>query len=180
MHLIPVADMVVLPPGVARWMLSQRHGDSFDDDVIERNPYLLLRRAGLSFSGCEQRLARLPYPIHLDFAGEIEGGDRSERLAEPAGDGLPDLGKRNVGVRLGSRAAGYWDRLPHYGGSGRGRVLDLREITRHNATLGATPTDFSEVQAALSRNAPRQGRRFDPIAGGGCRRRSTRRSWSRR
>src|SRR5204862_1225587 len=110
-HLVPVANVVFLEPGVAGAVLREGVRGRFDDDVVERNfaliPELLV-----------QGIARLARPLHVHFGGEKEVGDGAERRRQALGDGLADLGERYVLVRLPSPR--------HYGGPGnRDRSLSL-------------------------------------------------------
>src|SRR6185312_13007316 len=66
-HLVPVADPVLLPPSVARRVLSQCQGHRLEDDVVEGHLRALAQRL--------QRFARAPATLHVYLGREIERGD---------------------------------------------------------------------------------------------------------
>src|SRR5512142_963000 len=92
MDLVPVADVVVLPPGVAGAVPGERQGDGFENDVVE---------ADLAFVAelLVERLARFGRPLHVHFTRQEEVGDGPERRRESFRDRLPDLRERYVLVR---------------------------------------------------------------------------------
>src|SRR6059058_4850221 len=92
MHLVPVADVVVLEPGVADRMLGERVRRRLDDDVVERDFALIAELL-------VERLARLARPLHVHFGRQEEMRNGAERRREPLRDRLADLGERNVIVR---------------------------------------------------------------------------------
>src|SRR2546430_1500156 len=98
MHLVPVADVILLEPGVAGRMPGERVRGRLDDDVVERDlaPALITELLVEGF-------ARLARPLHVYFGCEEEMGNGPERRGEPLRDGLADLGQRNVFVRSAAR-----------------------------------------------------------------------------
>ncbi len=150
-HFVPVADPVVLPPGVAGGMRLQRRGGGLHDDVVERDLWSCL---AAPLPRRVERLPRLPRPIHVDFGGEIERRDRSERLREPLGDRLPDLGQGDIPEGAGRR--GGRDDTRRQGG--------LVQVAKHDPSLGARPGDGAEVEPALPGDLAGQGGGLDPPA----------------
>src|SRR2546422_10075093 len=100
MHLVPVADVILLEPGVAGRMLGERVRGRLDDDVVERDlaPPLI---AELLVEG----FARLARPLHVYFGGEEEMGNGPERRGQPLRDGRSE--ERRVGKECRSRWSPY-------------------------------------------------------------------------
>src|SRR5439155_9935018 len=110
--LVPVADVVLLEPGVAGRMLGERVRGRLDDDVVERDLPLVSELL-------VQGIPRLVRPLHVHFRREEEMGNGAEGRREPLRDRLTDLGERNVLVRLASPR--------HHRGAGSGeRYLPLQ------------------------------------------------------
>ena len=152
--LVPVPDVVVLPPGVAFGMLPQGGGHGLEDDVVERH---LLAAAG------QQRLARLGRALHVHLGGEVERGDRADGLDQPLRDRLSDLGERDVLVGL---ALGYPHRRRCTGGRlrGRGRAAAF-DVPGDHATFRARAGHRRQVDPALRRHPARERRCLDPTGG---------------
>src|ERR1051325_589854 len=77
-HLVPVADVIVLEPGVAGTMLHERQRDRFNDDVVERN------LAALFAELLVQRVARPRGALPLD---PRRGGKKGHPRARPRAAG---------------------------------------------------------------------------------------------
>src|SRR5207237_3083544 len=78
-HFGPVANVVVLEPGVARAVAHQGQGDGFDDDVVERNLPVFFAELLV------ERLASFGRALHVDLGRGEEVRDRANRRREPRG-----------------------------------------------------------------------------------------------
>ena len=154
MDVVPVPDVIVLPPGVALRMLHQRRGDRFEHDVVERDLALI---AGRGVEG----LARLGHPFHVHLAREVEGRDRADRLNEALGDGLADLGKGSVlERRTVGRSDGRTGRSRRAGRRGRGAL----QVALDDPAFRAAAADTGQVDSTLRSDLPREGRGFDAFS----------------
>src|SRR6186997_1689657 len=125
-------------------MLGERSCYRLHDDVVERDLVFVaeLRHSGTHFGGA----------LEVELGGQVERRDGTNRLGEASGDGLADLGERDVAIVLTWR------------GSHCGAVRPLRrsdagsrfDIALDDATAGPGPTDRSEVESFFCGQASSQ------------------------
>ena len=82
------ADAVAEPVRVDLGMLGERGRDRLHQDVVDRHLELVAH--------LEHRRAHLRHAREIEFGGEIEGRDRTDRLGETLGDRLANLRERDV------------------------------------------------------------------------------------
>ncbi len=129
------------------------HGGRLENDVVERH-------LG-AFAEPLERLARVPGPLHVHLGGEVEGGDRADRLRQSLGDRLSYLGERGVGVR---RTVGRPRHGARSGACRRRRAGGALEIAEDDATLRSRSRHRSDVDAALRGDPARQRGGLHPVS----------------
>src|SRR6186997_2378310 len=116
-------------------MLGERSCYRLHDDVVERDLVFVaeLRHCGTHFGGA----------FEVELGGQVESRDGTNRLGEAPGDGLADLGERDVAIVLARRGSHCGAVRPWCRADAGCRF----DVALDDATAGSGATDGCEVEA---------------------------------